>query len=116
MDQTTRFVHVLLLIIVFVIAVLLAGKALSATIGDRDRGLAFAKQNCASCHAIQPRQNLSPVATATSFQKISEVGGMTETALRVFFQTPHKQMPNLIIASDDQSDVIAYILSLRPQQ
>ncbi|MEM6496233.1 MAG: cytochrome C [Pseudomonadota bacterium] len=116
MDQTTRIIHVLLLVIVFAVGVLLAGKALSATVGDRGRGLAFARQNCSSCHAIQPQQNFSPVAAATPFQMISEVSGMTETALRVFFQTPHKRMPNLIISRDDQSDVISYILSLRTSQ
>lgn len=113
MAQRFRFSHIIVLLIVFAIALLLAGQALSATLGDRDRGLQYAKQTCAGCHAILAKQNLSPVAAATPFQAISEVSGMTEMALRVFFQTPHKNMPNLIIAKEDQDDVIAYILSLR---
>jgi hypothetical protein len=38
---------------------------------------------------------------------------MTEMALNVFFQTPHRAMPNLILTPDRKREVIAYILSLR---
>lgn len=116
MELRFRFLYILMPLAVFALALLFAGKALSASIGDRDRGLKFAEQNCASCHSIQPNQNLSPLAAAPSFQAISEVAGMTELALRVFFQTPHKKMPNFIIAQEDQDDVIAYIQSLRSKQ
>ena len=116
MEQRMRLLQFLVPFKIFSIAVLMAGAASSATIGNPDRGFEFAKQSCAGCHAIQPKQHLSPVAAATSFQKVSEVGGMTEMALRVFFRTPHKNMPNLIIAGEDQDNVIAYILSLQPKQ
>ena len=39
--------------------------------------------------------------------------GMTATALRVFLTTSHPKMPNLILAPEQITDVIAYILSLR---
>ena len=34
-------------------------------------------------------------------------------ALTVWFQSPHSNMPNLILEPSDRDDVIAYILSLR---
>jgi hypothetical protein len=34
-------------------------------------------------------------------------------ALNVFFQTPHRAMPNLILEADQKNDVIAYIMSLK---
>jgi len=39
--------------------------------------------------------------------------GMTAMALRVFLTTSHPKMPNLILAPEQITDVIAYILSLR---
>jgi hypothetical protein len=39
---------------------------------------------------------------------------ITAEALDVFLQTPHATMPDLILSPADRSDVIAYILSLRP--
>ena len=111
----TQLLNVLMPLMVFTIAVALALPAMSANIGNRDRGLVFAKQACAGCHAVEAQQHLSPNASATPFQTISEVSGMTEMALRVFFRTPHKNMPNLIVSGADQDDVIAYILSLRPK-
>ncbi|RPG39202.1 MAG: cytochrome C [Hyphomicrobiaceae bacterium TMED74] len=116
MGHPIRSVRILMSFLAFAVALLLAGEAFSANLGNRDRGLAFAQQNCASCHAVMPKQHLSPLKAATPFQTISEVGGMTAIALRVLFQTPHKTMPNLILADEDKDDVIAYILSLRPQQ
>ena len=38
---------------------------------------------------------------------------MTATALAVWLRTPHKSMPNLMIAPQDRNNVIAYIVSLR---
>jgi len=38
---------------------------------------------------------------------------MTAMALNVFFQTPHRTMPNLILESDQKNDIIAYIMSLK---
>ena len=32
----------------------------------------------------------------------------------LFLQTPHATMPDLVLSPSDRSDLIAYILSLRP--
>jgi len=83
------------------------------TIGDVSQGQSFAQKICSSCHAVLADQFLSPVAEATPFQKVADTPGMTRTALTVFFRTPHKKMPNLIISGTEADDVIAYILGLK---
>ena len=92
--------------------------AVSATAGYADdgdvlKGLAYAKSTCAGCHAILASQADSPVAAAPPFEAIANTRGMTETALAVWFRTPHATMPNLIIQGEDVANVIAYIMSLR---
>ena len=87
--------------------------AQAATLGDPKAGQAYAQTHCASCHSIVPTGNTSPVDAATPFQMIADTGGMTRTALFVFFRSPHPTMPNLIIRGDDVDNIIAYILSLK---
>lgn len=80
--------------------------------GDARRGLAYAQQNCSGCHAVDSRQE-PPVRGIATFRQIANAPGMTALALAVWFQSPHPNMPNLILAPSDRDDVIAYITSLR---
>ena len=92
-----------------------SGTAGARDYGDRVRGLAFAKETCAECHAVRAEDLLSPVAEATSFEEVANTPGMTRIALTAFLQTPHPTMPNLVIEPQDMDDVIAYILTLKPK-
>ena len=83
------------------------------SIGDADRGLAYAQKTCAECHAVTPSQTASPRPGVATFKAIADTPGMTSTAIRVWLQTPHPTMPNLIINAGDRDDVIAYITSLK---
>jgi len=83
--------------------------ALSQELGDRDAGERLAALNCAQCHGSVDTRGGAP-----AFSTIASMPSMTAEALNVFLQTPHATMPNLILSPDDRSDVIAYILSLRP--
>ena len=83
------------------------------SIGDADRGLAYAQETCAECHAVTPSQTASPRPGVATFKAIADTPGMTSTAIRVWLQTPHPTMPNLIINAGDRDDVIAYITSLK---
>ena len=91
----------------------ISGNGAADTIGDIGQGQVFANKVCSTCHAVMADQFMSPVAEATPFQKVANTPGMTRTALTVFFRTPHKKMPNLIISGAEADDVIAYILSLK---
>lgn len=82
--------------------------------GNAQRGLAYAQQNCSACHAVDSGPDAQPpVRGIATFKQIANTRGMTALALSVWFQTPHPNMPNLILAQADRDDVIAYITSLR---
>ena len=87
----------------------LRGTVIQATV---ERGLVIARRLCADCHAIERGQPVSPNMEAPTFQRVAKTPGMTRTALIVFFRTPHRMMPNLVIEGQDADDLIDYILSL----
>ena len=101
-----------------VIAALLAGGLLSNQSvadepGNAERGRKYALQTCASCHAVQLQEVELPVGEATPFKMIADRPEMTSLALKVFLQSPHPSMPNLMVEGEDADNVIAYILSLK---
>jgi len=83
------------------------------TRGDPQKGRVVAQRFCAECHAVGKRDDPSPNSEAPSFTAVASTPGMTAMALDVFFQTPHRAMPNLILKTDRKNDVIAYIMSLK---
>ena len=58
-----------------------------------ETGARIARGSCASCHAAMP--------------------SITELAIKVFLQTPHASMPNIMLAQSEVNALAAYILSLR---
>ena len=87
--------------------------AVAQEMGDAKAGLTYAEYVCAECHAVGSGQRRSPHERAPSFQIVAEARGMTATALRVWFQTPHPSMPNLMLTDQQSDDLVAYILSLK---
>ena len=55
----------------------------------------------------------SPNANAPRFQAIASIPGMTATGLSATLNPSHRAMPNIMLAADEQADIIAYILSLK---
>jgi mono/diheme cytochrome c family protein len=100
-----------------VLALCLAGIVHAAIAAPRPsraaaQGYRLAQAWCQSCHAIEPhRAGLFDIAP--SFQAIADRKGTTALSLRVFWQTSHQNMPNLVIAPDQADALAAYILSLR---
>jgi mono/diheme cytochrome c family protein len=90
-----------------------SGFALAEEAGDRNQGLAYAKDNCADCHAVDRDELGSPDVSAPAFAEIANTPGISQLALVAFFQTAHEDMPNFIIPEADTRDLIAYILSLK---
>ena len=82
-------------------------------IGQPSRGLVLAQRLCAECHAVQKEYSRSPNANAPRFQAIASIPGMNATALSAALNTPHRVMPNIMLATDEQADIVAYILSLK---
>ena len=101
----------------------IAGLALAATAaqaqdlpGDPAAGLAFAEEVCAGCHQVAGSPAMPPAEGAPPpFELIADDPAVTEMALRVFFQTPHANMPDIALTPKQMDDVIAYILSLKEE-
>lgn len=92
---------------------LTAAAASAQDMGDAANGAAIAKSICSECHAIDAAQTRSPNAKAPRFAAVANTSGMTPMALRVWLQSPHPTMPNLILSEPQKDDVIAYLLSLK---
>lgn len=81
--------------------------------GDVDDGLAYARDRCAMCHAVEPDEYLSPDTEAPAFDEMADWPEMTGNYLRAWLITSHPTMPNLVVAPDDAADLAAYLLSLK---
>jgi mono/diheme cytochrome c family protein len=92
---------------------LVANHAVAQEMGDAKRGFAFAQRVCAECHGVRAGEINSPHSRVPSFQSVANTSGMTSTALRVWFQSPHPSMPNLVLTMEDTDNIVAYILSLK---
>ena len=102
--------------LIFGSLILVQSAATAQEVGDLVAGGAFAREACASCHAIEPKVTASPNPNAPAFQHVADTSGMTATALTVWLQTSHPTMPNLQLTQVEKRDVIAYILSLRARR
>jgi cytochrome c2 len=91
----------------------LASQVSAQEMGDAKKGATLAQSVCAECHAVGKIESRSPNAKAPTFLSVAATRGMTEMALRVWLQSPHPTMPNVMLDADEKDDVIAYILSLK---
>jgi mono/diheme cytochrome c family protein len=82
-------------------------------LGNPQDGLNVARQLCSECHAVDRAQIRSPHERAPTFQTVANAPGMNATELRVWFESAHPSMPNLVLVEKDSADLIAYILSLK---
>jgi mono/diheme cytochrome c family protein len=105
--------HVLLWPVVVTMICTLGSGALAQQMGDAKQGEELAQGVCAECHAIAAAPGRSPNAKAPSFATVVRTPGMTEMALRVWLQSPHPTMPNLLLTDQQKDDVIAYLMSLK---
>ena len=96
---------------------LVAGAAASAqaqTPPQPRAGLELARRLCAGCHAVE-RGNLHSIEPrAPAFTAIAGVRGVSARALAAALQTSHRVMPDIVLTPSARADVVAYILSLRP--
>ena len=113
----STWLHILIAIVFALFALLLVrlhnagGAALpsdSAAAGHR-----LAEAWCKECHSIEAATAAGRNSGPPDFTAIANRASTTALALKVFFQTTHRSMPNLIIAPDQADDLASYILSLR---
>jgi mono/diheme cytochrome c family protein len=105
-----------LLSIGFVPAVALAAVATTAANaqegGNARAGLELARDRCADCHAVERGNRRSIRSGAPAFTVIANSSGMSARALAAVLQSPHRDMPDIMLAPRERADIAAYILSL----
>ncbi len=87
----------------------LAPLAFAQDSGDPAAGERLAAGTCAECHGSGSANGRAP-----RFVAIAAMPSTTAASLAAFLSTTHASMPNLTLSAADRSDLIAYILSLRP--
>jgi mono/diheme cytochrome c family protein len=98
----------------FASAILLGpAMAVAQDVGDIGHGREIARTICAACHVVAKGETVSPNSEAPPFPRLAATPGVTPIALTAALLTSHRQMPNIILQSDERRDVIAYILSLK---
>ena len=104
-------VILLALAALFLMRVRSAGGATAAETSVSE-GHRLAKAWCEGCHAVEPHTLEFP-GQPPSFEAVANQPGITPLALKVFFRTSHKAMPNLVIGRDQADALASYILSLK---
>jgi len=91
----------------------LASHAMAADLpGDPQAGGQLAQDVCSACHLVARDQADDP-EIGPSLIEVAEHPASTEMSLRVYLQTPHATMPNIMLTPEETDDVISYILSLK---
>jgi len=91
----------------------LASHAMAADLpGDPQAGGQLAQDVCSACHLVTRDQADDP-EIGPSLIEVAEHPASTEMSLRVYLQTPHATMPNIMLTPEETDDVISYILSLK---
>lgn len=96
-----------------VLSIALVQTAHAQAVGDAKSGSDYAQAVCAECHAVKKGQRVSPHERAPAFEVVANSRGMSAMALRVWFQSPHPSMPNLVLREKLADDLVAYIMSLK---
>jgi len=95
------------------IALVLGSMATASHGQNAQRGLAFARANCATCHAID-RSSESTLKAAPPFRVLHKrypVDAVAE-ALAEGISTGHPTMPEFTLAPEQIGDLIAFLKSL----
>jgi hypothetical protein len=78
---------------------------------DAERGLLLARSWCSFCHMVEPGVKASD--TAPPFETIARDPAITPQRLQAWLAKPHPPMPDLKLSRDEESDLLAYIRSLK---
>jgi cytochrome c len=75
-------------------------------------GHRLAEAWCTACHAIDSKA-AGTANAVPDFSAIANQPSTTELALKVFLRSNHRNMPNLVLNTEQADDIVAYILSLK---
>ena len=98
--------------LVFAAAMLLPGMADAQ---DALRGQAMAERWCANCHVVTRTATAGRSDGLPTFPALAARKEKTVATLKGAMTATHSRMPDFQLGARDQDDLVAYILSLRPQ-
>ena len=75
-------------------------------------GRKLAEAWCAACHDIDARSGTAH-GSAPDFAAVANLRSTTELSLKVFLQSSHANMPNVMMTPEQRGDLVDYILSLK---
>lgn len=81
--------------------------------GDTASGRNLALRICSDCHVVAKEQARPATDGAPPFAAVARQPSTTALSLRVFLQSSHRNMPNLILSPREIDDLLSYVLSLR---
>jgi mono/diheme cytochrome c family protein len=80
---------------------------------DPSIGRLLAETICSACHQVGgDSSSQSPKSDAPRFVDISRMPSTTALAIKVFLQSSHPTMPNIILSPQEIDSVATYILTL----
>lgn len=80
--------------------------------GDAVRGHAYAKAQCAQCHAIEPGATSSLVYNAAPFAALAASPQLTVKGINAWVMAAHQTKRKPAIPAANCADIVAYIKSL----
>lgn len=87
-----------------------AGQTMPRDMNSVARGQSLVQAWCLMCHGVG-RSGGSGIDL--DFAAIARMPSTTEMSLRVFLQSSHRNMPNIIVKGKDLDDIVAFIMSLK---
>ena len=110
----TNWIHIVLAIALALAALFLIRlhNASGAQSSSAAAGHRLAEAWCKECHAIEAA-TIGTANPGPDFIKIANQLSTTALSLKVFLQSSHRNMPNLILKADETDNLINYILSLK---
>ena len=102
-----------------VVTILLVALLSATTCGvteaqDAMRGQALAERWCANCHVVNRAAATGRADGLPTFPALAARKDVTAATIKGAMTATHSRMPDLQLGARDQEDLVAYILSLRP--
>ena len=82
-------------------------------LGNAELGRQMATEICSESHNVVLSPEVERADAPQSFTAIAKDPIYTPLSLRVFFSSPHTQMPDFIFTREKQDDLIAYLMKMR---
>jgi cytochrome c len=110
------WIHFGVAIVIAIVALLLIRLHYAGGASDDSHGPAaghrLAEAWCRSCHNIEAI-TAGTSSPAPDFAAVARMPSTTALSLKVFLQSSHPTMPNVMLTPDQTDDLVSYILSLK---